>query len=66
MNNETNIILCGGPINYSNLPIGTTQSNGMVTVNGKPVIGLILDDLLAKGIRRATVVVRLQDFLERD
>lgn len=64
------IILCGGPINYTNLPIGTNQSNAMVSVNGKPVIGWILDDLIAKGIRRATVVLReedhhLRDFLDR-
>lgn len=42
----------------------------MVPVNGKPVIGWILDDLLAKGIGQATVVLRaedhrLQDFLQR-
>lgn len=67
---ETTIILCGGPINFTSLPIGTNQSNAMVPVNGKPVIGWILDDLLAKGIRQATVVLReqdrhLRDFLER-
>ncbi|NDJ60756.1 MAG: phosphotransferase [Chloroflexi bacterium] len=65
-----NIILCGGPINFTNLPIGTNQSNAMIPINGKPVIGWILNDLLEKGIRRATVVVReqdhrLQDFLLR-
>ena len=64
------IILCGGPINYSNLPIGTNQSNAMVPVNGKPVIGWILDDLQEKQIRQVTVVLReqdhrLQDFLRR-
>ncbi len=68
MRNDTTIVLCGGPINYSNLPIGTNQSNAMIPVNGKPVIGWILDDLLAKAIRRVTVVLReqdrrLQDFL---
>lgn len=71
MNKEaTTIILCGGPINYTNLPIGTNVSNAMVPVNGKPVIGWILDDLLAKGIRQVTVVLRDQDtrlqaFLQR-
>lgn len=61
-NSETNLILCGGPINLSNLPIGTNSSNSMIPVNGKPVIGWILDDLLEKGIRSATVVLRDQDF----
>jgi dTDP-glucose pyrophosphorylase len=70
MATESTIILCGGPINYSNLPIGTNQSNAMIPVNGRPVIGWILDDLLAKGIRRAVVVLReqdhrLQEFLDR-
>ena len=42
----------------------------MIPVNGKPVIGWILDDLLTKGIRQATVVLREQDrrlqaFLQR-
>lgn len=57
----TTIILSGGPINYTSLPIGTTQSNGMVPVNGKPVISWILDDLIEKGIDDVVVVVREQD-----
>jgi dTDP-glucose pyrophosphorylase len=61
MNNEANIILCGGPLNRSNLPIGSPQSNAMVAVNGKPVIGWILDDFLVKGIHRVTVVLREED-----
>jgi len=67
----TTIILCGGPINYSNLPIGTNQSNAMIPVNGKPVISWILDDLLAKQIDSGVVVVlreqdqRLRSFLQR-
>lgn len=55
------IILCAGTINYSNLPIGTAQSNAMVPVNGKPVIGWILDDLLRKGITDIVVVLRRED-----
>lgn len=66
MKRETTIILCGGPINYTSLPIGTNQSNAMVPVNGKPVIGWILDDLIAKGIRQATVVLREEDYPLRD
>lgn len=61
MSAETTLVLCGGPINYSSLPIGTNASNAMVPVNGKPVIAWILDDLLSKGIRGVTVVVRAQD-----
>jgi dTDP-glucose pyrophosphorylase len=57
----TTLVLCGGPINYSSLPIGTNASNAMVPVNGKPVIAWILDDLMAKGIRDVTIVVREQD-----
>lgn len=56
-----NIILCAGPLNSSSLPVGTNQSNGMIPVNGKPVIGWILDGLLQKQIRDATVVLRDQD-----
>ncbi len=69
MNSEA-IILCGGRINYTNLPIATNTSNAMIPVNGKPVIGWILDDLMAKGIGGVTVVLREQDhrfqgFLQR-
>lgn len=70
MSNETTIILCGGPISHSSLSIGTNQSNAMIPVNGKPVVGWILDDLLQKGISWVTVVLRehdhrLQSFLQR-
>lgn len=67
---QETIILCGGRPNNINLPIGINQSNAMIPINGKPVIGWILDDLLSKNIRRATVVledqnVRLKEFLHR-
>lgn len=72
MNNlpEATIILCGGDINHSNLPIGTNQSGAMIPINGKPGISWILDELLFKGIRQATVVLheqntKLQAFLQR-
>lgn len=64
--NSTNIILCGGPLNYSNLPVGINQSNAMIPVNGKPVIGWILDDLLKKHIDDVIVVLREQDWRLRD
>jgi len=68
--NRIVIVLCGEGINYSHLPVGTNRSNAMVPVNGKPVIGWILDDLLHKNIQHVTVVVRaednhLQSFLKR-
>lgn len=64
------IILCGAPINYAQLPMGTNHSNAMVPINGKPVIGWILDDLIEKQIRSVVVVMRSEDvrfrsFLER-
>lgn len=68
---DLTIILCAGPINYTHLPIGTNTSNALIPINGKPVIGHILDDLLRKGIcENVTVVlrrmdVRLKNFLKR-
>lgn len=59
---EATIILCGGSINYINLPVGTNTSNAMIPINGKPVIGWILDDLIQKGITKNIIVVlRKQD-----
>ncbi len=52
------IILCGGEINQSNLPIATSVSNAMIPVNGKPVIGWILDDLQQKGVERTVIVTQ--------
>lgn len=65
------IILCAGRINYTNLPIQTNTSNSMVPVNGKPVIGWILDDLLVYNPdEKIVIVVRdeddlIQEFLNR-
>ncbi|MFM9951267.1 MAG: NTP transferase domain-containing protein [Saprospiraceae bacterium] len=58
---KTPIILCGGDINYSHLPIGTNRSNAMIPVNGKPVIGWILDNLEIKGFREAVVVLQFDN-----
>lgn len=58
---EATILLCAGPMNYSDMSVNTTQSNAMVPVNGKPVVGWLLDDLLAKRIGQVTVVLRDQD-----
>lgn len=64
------IILCGGIINFANLPISSNTNNSMIPVNGKPVIGWIIEDLIKKQIEQATVVLRaenkhLKDFLIR-
>ncbi|MDW8465867.1 MAG: sugar phosphate nucleotidyltransferase [Chloroherpetonaceae bacterium] len=59
--NTATIILCGGKVDPSNLPIGTNVSNATIPVNGKPVIAWILDDLLKKGFNDAIVVVRIED-----
>lgn len=55
------VVLCGGKINFLNLPIGTNVSNAMIPVNGKPVIAWILDDLLQKDIRHVVIVTRQED-----
>lgn len=64
------VILCGGNINYTNLPIGSNTSNAMIPVNGRPVIGWILNDLLRKDINKASIVLlshnhHLREFVER-
>jgi dTDP-glucose pyrophosphorylase len=64
------IILCGGKIDYTHLPVSTNTSNAMIPVNGKPVISWILDDLISKGILDAIVVhraadIHLREFLNR-
>ena len=62
MSSKTNtILLCAGKINYVNLPVSTNTSNSMIPVNGKPVIGWILEDLIAKNIDSITVVMRKED-----
>jgi dTDP-glucose pyrophosphorylase len=67
---DRTIVLCGGGINYANLPVGTNVTNAMIPINGKPVIGWILDNLLDKGILEVTIVLREEDtrarlFIER-
>lgn len=64
------IVLCAGPINDTHLPVGTNVTNAMVPINGRPVVGWILDDLLGKGIDQVAVVIRDDDdrcrkFLQR-
>lgn len=60
-NNKVALILCGGDINFSDLPIVTNRSNAMIPVNGRPVIGWILDDLLGKGFSEAVLVLRFDN-----
>lgn len=58
---QTVILLCGGDINPSSLPIATSGSNAMIPVNGRPVIGWIIDDLLAKNISRLILITQRQN-----
>lgn len=60
------VILCAGKISATTLPVNTGQSVGMLPVNGKPVIGWILDDLLRKKIFDAVIVSRTEDQQLRD
>lgn len=67
---DTTIVLCGGSINQREIPLAMQTSNAMIPVNGRPVIGWILNDLLNKGLNRVVVVTRADDimlhrFLER-
>jgi dTDP-glucose pyrophosphorylase len=55
------IILCAGYINFFHLPISTNTSNSMIPINGKPVIGWILDDLINKHIGEVVIVLRKDD-----
>ncbi|MDQ6761434.1 MAG: sugar phosphate nucleotidyltransferase [Bacteroidota bacterium] len=64
------IILCGGKINFSNLPISSNTNNSMIPVNGKPVISWIIEDLIKKNFTKATIVLlaenlHLKEFLQR-
>jgi dTDP-glucose pyrophosphorylase len=61
MSADTTLVLCGGPLNHSTLPAGPSSSNAMIPINGRPVIAWILEDLLAKGIRRVSLVLREND-----
>lgn len=58
---KTVIILCGGDINLSDLPIVTNRSNAMIPVNGKPVIGWILDELEKKQFSEVVLVLRFDN-----
>src|SRR5438309_12116223 len=66
----TAVVLSAGPIDHRRFPIGMNVSSPMIPVNGRPVIGWILDDLIRKGITRTTLVIReddahCRDFLQR-
>jgi len=64
------IILCGGKINFANLPISSNTNNSMIPVNGKPVISWIIEDLIRKNVKEACIVLltenlHLKEFLLR-
>lgn len=55
------ILLSSGPLTSQELPTGLNHASGMAPINGKPVIGWVLDELLFKNIRRVTLVLREQN-----
>ena len=57
----TNIILSAGPINTNLMPVSTNLSQGMIPINGKPVIAWIIDDLISKSLTEINVVVNIED-----
>ena len=57
----SNIILSAGPINTNLMPVSTNLSQGMIPVNGKPVIAWIIDDLISKKLTDISVVVNVED-----
>ena len=67
---DATILLLSGPLTSTELPIGLNHASGMAPINGKPIVGWLLDELLFKNIRRVTLVVREQNaplrrFVER-
>ena len=46
----SNIILSAGPINTNLMPVSANLSQGMIPINGKPVIAWIIDDLISKNL----------------
>tara|TARA_B100000029_G_scaffold489151_1_gene546599 strand:- start:1285 stop:2904 length:1620 start_codon:yes stop_codon:yes gene_type:complete len=57
----SNIILSAGPINTNLMPVSTNLSQGMIPINGKPVIAWIIDDLISKMLTDIHVVVNVED-----
>ena len=57
----SNIILSAGPINTNLMPVSTNLSQGMIPINGKPVIAWIIDDLISKTLVDIYVVVNVED-----
>jgi dTDP-glucose pyrophosphorylase len=55
------IILSAGRLDHQILPSGAAQSNAMISINGKPVIGWILDNLREKGAENVRIAVRADD-----
>ena len=60
--NQDTILLCAGAPVIKGLGNNFAVSNAMIPVNGKPVLGRILDDLLQKGIDSVIIVHQAADF----
>lgn len=59
---QDTIILCAGPPLLRGFGNSFSVSNSMIPVNGKPVLGRILDDLLEKNISSVIIVHQATDF----
>jgi len=55
------IVLCAGKLSAATFPVNGSMSVGMLPINGKPVMGWILDDLFQKNILNVVIVVRAED-----
>ncbi|GJG88434.1 hypothetical protein tb265_36150 [Gemmatimonadetes bacterium T265] len=62
---DATIVLSSGPLTSAELPTGLNHASGMAPINGKPVIGWVLDELLFKNVRRVTLVMRDQNLALR-
>jgi dTDP-glucose pyrophosphorylase len=67
---EVTVILSAGRVNPRDLPLPYIPSVGLVPVNGRPAISILLDDLLRRGLQNCVVVLReddgrLAEFLDR-
>lgn len=59
---QDTIILCASPPVIKGIGNNFTVSGSMIPVNGKPIIGRILDDLITKGITSVIIVHQATDF----
>lgn len=51
------VILCAGQMNYNAVPIVSSHTNSFIPINGKPVMGWILEDMVNRKVNKVTVVM---------